>query len=213
VAYISSWERIAEALGRVIATGLTESEAKRQLCAAIADKTIDVRLILAADTQRGWSEEVSTSEPSIPPHLSPEDIDWGASRPHHQWPPAPQRPGEPASLFALRTMDRLMGRTISLLEVRAQDVERVFGGSTQEIVARLPADSPTRASSAGAKSRGVRQAIGELWPEGMPAGLVAKDRDNKIANWFRDRGLSVPGRRTIQRAFEQPGSPRRQSDK
>ena len=37
-----------------------------------------------------------------------------------------------------------------------------------------------------------------LWPQGIPAGLAAKERNNKIQDWCTGHGRSVPSTRTIQ---------------
>ena len=44
MAYTPDWEAIADALKRVMATGTTEDEAKTDLCRALADRKIDIRV-------------------------------------------------------------------------------------------------------------------------------------------------------------------------
>jgi hypothetical protein len=72
-------------------------------------------------------------------------------------------------------------------------------------------DKPARAaaeaeSRPGAKSRGIAEAIENLWPNGLPNGLSAKDRNNAIIKWLRDAGYSVPTNpeRAIQRVLQRP---------
>jgi hypothetical protein len=48
VAYTPDWEPLADALKRVMATGIGESEAKLDLCRAIGDRKIDIRVRVAA---------------------------------------------------------------------------------------------------------------------------------------------------------------------
>ena len=57
---------------------------------------------------------------------------------------------------------------------------------------------------AGAKTRGILQAIGRLWPDGIPKGLTAKNRDRAIIDWLEGNGCSVPTspERAIQRALK-----------
>jgi hypothetical protein len=57
-------------------------------------------------------------------------------------------------------------------------------------------------SGGGAKARGVEQALDHLWPDKIPEGLSAKDRNNTVHKWLVDNKLSVPGNiaRAVQRA-------------
>jgi hypothetical protein len=44
VAYTPDWEPLADALKRVVDSGISEDEAKPDLCRAVADHKIDVRV-------------------------------------------------------------------------------------------------------------------------------------------------------------------------
>jgi hypothetical protein len=44
----------------------------------------------------------------------------------------------------------------------------------------------------GAKERGVADAIAALWPDDIPAGLAAKERDEAVVEWLKKNGYSVP---------------------
>ena len=59
-------------------------------------------------------------------------------------------------------------------------------------------------SGPGAKTRGIAEAIGQLWPGGIPEGLTAKDRNRAIIEWLRDNKYSVPSQpeRAIQRVLK-----------
>jgi hypothetical protein len=59
-------------------------------------------------------------------------------------------------------------------------------------------------SGPGAKTRGIAQAIDELWPNGVPEGLTAKDRNRAIVDWLFRNECSVPisPERAIQRALK-----------
>jgi hypothetical protein len=84
VAYTPVWEPLAEALKRVKATGLEEDEAKADLCNAMADGKINVRVRIAAkDTLRG--KFFTGSNIRVPPHLVPADFDWTHSQPVNPW--------------------------------------------------------------------------------------------------------------------------------
>ena len=69
--------------------------------------------------------------------------------------------------------------------------------------ARAAADATSRPS---AKSRGIAEAIEKLWPNGVPKGLSAKDRNTAIIKWLRDAGYSLPinPERAIQRVLKRP---------
>jgi hypothetical protein len=56
----------------------------------------------------------------------------------------------------------------------------------------------------GAKTRGIAEAIDELWSDEIPEGLTAKDRNKAILAWLHDKGYSVPGKpeRAIQRVLK-----------
>jgi hypothetical protein len=82
VAHTRDWEPLADALERVkvMATGVSEEQAKLDLCHAMADRKINVRVRVAAT-----GEIFSDSQVGVPPHLSPDDLDWTRSRPKAPW--------------------------------------------------------------------------------------------------------------------------------
>ena len=47
------WERLVSALARVTSGGITEGDAKRAICDAIADRAIAIRLALRKHTTKG----------------------------------------------------------------------------------------------------------------------------------------------------------------
>jgi hypothetical protein len=53
-------------------------------------------------------------------------------------------------------------------------------------------------------SDGIRLAIGTLWPDGIPAGVRAKERDNQIREWLEDNKKSIPTdlSRAVQRVIQ-----------
>ena len=211
--YIPEWVPIADALERLIATGLGEEDAKRQLCAAIADGKIRLRHILGADLQRNLPAQQVSSGLSAPVGFSPKDIDWCSSRPLRSWQSPTQELGEPVTLFIRRAQPLMVG-TVELMEVYNPDVQKIFATE----VSPLPADlakpkgpenieagvSPVRAQqkpTTRAKRRAVQKAASALWPAGIPDSLTAKERHNKIIEWLRGHGMSVPSQRTIQRSL------------
>jgi hypothetical protein len=71
VAYISEWERLSDALGRVMAIGVSRSQAKRDLCDAIVDRKIGIRHL--------------DDDVRVPPDLDPQEFDWQNSRSRSSW--------------------------------------------------------------------------------------------------------------------------------
>lgn len=65
-------------------------------------------------------------------------------------------------------------------------------------------DDPGSRSGSGAKTRGIAGAIDELWPNEIPKGLTAKDRNKQIIKWLVENGCSVPTNpeRAIQRVLK-----------
>jgi hypothetical protein len=203
--YLPTWEPIKEALQRIVVAGLSKKQAQRDLCRAIGDGKIAIRLDLAADPSRGLPRKaLSFPTLEIPPLLSPEDIDWPRSRPSQRsqlWTGPSQRPGEPTLLYFHKNHD-LMGRTVDLIEVRVADVTKVFGNTESQPEAKTATGSLNLRPKNGAKVAAVVQALNELWPGRIPDELSAKDRDRRITERLRTKGLSIPSPRTIQRALK-----------
>jgi len=199
--YTPIWETLAEALRSLVAAGYTKPDAKLRLCAAIADEAITIRLVLAEDPLRNLPESsVSAAGLDLPARIFPKDIDWRRSQPIKPWPLVGKSPGEPMTLYLARVGHHLE-RRIKTIEVRSSDVSRIFGPATQ--VAPKPAqDAPSRQAGPGAKTIGIKMAIADLWPAGIPKGLTAKQRNNQIVEWLTSHGHSVPNGSGLQRAIQ-----------
>jgi len=66
-------------------TGASEEEAKTDLCRAVADGKIHVRVRIARSDRLFRNGNVG-----VPPHLKPGDLDWVQSRPFARWPIGPK---------------------------------------------------------------------------------------------------------------------------
>ena len=76
--------------------------------------------------------------------------------------------------------------------VRRNDVTRLW-----------PVAPAARQRERGAPiSNGIREAIDHLWPRGIPAALIAKDRNNRIVEWLKANGLSVPAPTAVSNAVQ-----------
>ena len=204
--YTPTWEPIAEALERVVATGLSKSDAQRDLCRAIADRGIAIRIHLTANHGLP-ARAISGSSLEIPPRLSPSHVDWKHSRPSEGsplWLGPSQRPGEPVTLY-IRDNFELMNRTVELIDVNVADVVRVFSKPRDVAKPVEPTEHPPKKqSNLGAKLDGAKRAIKALWPDGNTSGVTAKDRDRLINEWQKNHRLSPSSARTIQRALRSP---------
>lgn len=59
-------------------------------------------------------------------------------------------------------------------------------------------------SGEGAKTRGIEQALDHLWPDKIPEGLSAKERNNIVCGWLVAKQFSVPNdiAKAVQRALK-----------
>jgi hypothetical protein len=87
MAYLPDWERLSDALSRVVAAGLSRPEAQRDICRAIADRKIRIRLQAAKAEipEARWSGRAVGSHVVIPKDLGPRDLDWRKSLPKRPW--------------------------------------------------------------------------------------------------------------------------------
>jgi hypothetical protein len=186
VAYVPDWEPLADALKRVMAAGISEDQAKPDLCNAVADRKICVRVTLA---RRG--QVFSGGNVGVPSHLAPTDFDWELSRPLRPWPIGPVGPQNYTWLSGWED------QPIALVEISTVDVINVLCGGEVNRKAQ-------RAAPAGAKARGVLEAINQLWPGEIPEGLSAKERDNAIREQLSKNKSSAPQdlARAVQRALK-----------
>jgi hypothetical protein len=163
-------------LKRFGASGLSEREAKRDLCRAIADGAIAIRLHLAEHPYRHLSETiVSAAEIDVPWRFSPDDIDWQKSRPLKPWPIVQQRWGETVTIFAARA-SRLLERTIETIEVCGADVARTL--CAPEPAAKVASPGSERVRTTIASENECRLALVRLMKE-QPDTPIAKSELRK----------------------------------
>jgi hypothetical protein len=71
-------------------------------------------------------------------------------------------------------------------------------------VEQASVNAASKAAAFGAKTRGIMGAINQLWPAGIPNGLVAKERNNAILEHLKKNGGSIPKdpARAVQRVLK-----------
>jgi hypothetical protein len=211
MAYVPDWGRLGDVLARVVKTGLSEQEAQRDICNAIADRKIRVRLsvefiiespIDSLNQHRfrkeygNYSRQVfdGTISLELPFWIVPAEFSWVESRFELPWRFQPGMKGFNSPVTSGRVG----------IELFNADVTSVL------CTTRAPhsiEEHPSAAASfgSGAKSRGISDAIDQLWSDGIiPNGLSAKDRDRAIIEWIDKAGGSVPSNpaRAIQRVLK-----------
>jgi hypothetical protein len=93
MAYIPDWERLSDALKRVMAAGYSKSRAQLDICHAIADRKIRIRYLISKEEiggttvpkGQGIAGHVIWRLDVIPLRLTPSDFDWRKSRPKMPW--------------------------------------------------------------------------------------------------------------------------------
>src|SRR5947209_1484246 len=87
VAYVPEWQSLPEALVQMMAAVLSRAEAQVDICHAISDGTVRIRVRPKkhAKTQMTSKRVVDGGDVEIPP-LTPKDFEWEASRPLRPWP-------------------------------------------------------------------------------------------------------------------------------
>jgi hypothetical protein len=86
--YVSPWERLPDALDRVMATGRSREAAQNAICRAITDGAVQIRGKLGKhSTRRTTGNRVLEGKDFyIPAEIKPEDLNWEQSRPQEPWP-------------------------------------------------------------------------------------------------------------------------------
>jgi hypothetical protein len=217
---LPKWVRLSEALQCVMRTGVSEKRAKRDLCNALADRTIRLRFCYmwrptAQDFLTGRDKPMTqvcyVKKSQIPAILKPGDFNWPRSqvRQLDLW---LKIRGPGGSFFGFGLVLESVryaagdpsphspgGRALAYehrVELHSADVLKVLCTGD-----KIPDE---QASEGGALSQGIEEAIKQLWSNRIPKGLRAKDRDKMINDQLIRNGGSVSGAtaRTIQRVIK-----------
>jgi hypothetical protein len=91
--YVPDWERLSDALKRVMSVGISKRDAQLDLCRATADRKIKIRyeigkeIVAGIEIPRGhgMAGQVIWNMDIIPRPLTPADFDWQKSQPTRPW--------------------------------------------------------------------------------------------------------------------------------
>jgi hypothetical protein len=173
--YIPDWEPLPAAVKRIMASSVEESEAKANLCHAIADGKISVRVTLA-----GGKGAFSGGNVAPPAHLEPDDLDWDNSRPNAPWSIGPM----PGQHYAW--LDGWKKERFDRVEVSTADV--------LETLCTVPAQAPVPLGGNEFKRKAVNDAITEIGVFDL-SDLSQKARETRIQEYVKEKsGLSVSDR-------------------
>jgi len=194
---VPRWERLASALTRVTNGGITEYDAKRAICDAIADRAIDIRLALRQHATKGTTAHdrvFAGTDVEIPTHLGPEDMDFENSRPLKPW----SIPREKNRYLAGRWH-------IDWIELSSADVTKVLipASSGDQPSAAMPRDRFRQHRSKAQPARGrALDVINALYPDGVPKQATEPNKNlcYRVAARLRELKLPAVSDDTILRA-------------
>ena len=196
MAYVPEWERLPDALERVMAAGLTEDEAQVDICRAISDRKIALRFQITPSPYP--MRVVDVSRVNVPIDLKPSDFDWEKSCLGRTW--------------RSRAVDidvLLSSEHVKYIELFRPDVTNVLIVGAGDLVS-AGAGARGRAQRPPEKSRPAieraRRVIEELYPDGVPDQATepnatlcrrvgAKLKESKLPDVSDDTILRAAGRR------------------
>jgi hypothetical protein len=193
-------------------TGVSEEDAKRDLCLAVADRVIDVQVTISRADSAMRGRVFSGENVGVPLHLHPRDLDWQRSRPLGWWSIGPRLVEH---YFWSGGWEK---RQIDLIELSVTDVQNVLchasSTATQVIttqrsddtsIADAPSSLPPRKRRKPMQYHinravtDIKSRYGESWP---PDDMPASVRDQEIIKWLdQDDDPVKPSERTLRDYF------------
>jgi hypothetical protein len=193
--YVTEWERLGEALHRVMDAGRSKEQAQIALGQAIADGVVKIR----GKLKRRMTTHMTASDTvlegaafRIPPKIDPRDLEYEQSRPVKPW--AVQRGAfEPSGFWELEW-----------IELFRTDVTKAMCSPS----ARAPARTQLASKEAPARSRTrpalerAEQVIKLLYPEALPGQATVPNAIlcRRAGEKLRELGLPDVSDDTILRA-------------
>ena len=197
--YTPDFEPIADALGRVMATSVSEDEAKTDLCRAVADRKIKVQVRIAQNDDRFGGEVFPDRNVKVPVHLSPNDLDWSCSCPLKPWAIGPVGPQHYTWIGGWKD------RPIDLIELSTIDVSRILCGGLDNDTDKKGARQTT-ITMADQQTKATHALASHL------RGNTNLKRE-EAATWCENQGFTLSGRsfqnQVWPNAREEAGLPRR----
>jgi hypothetical protein len=187
VAYTPDWEQLAAAISRLRAIGVSEEQARLDLCGALADRKLGVRVRVEG------GRLFANGNVGVPSHLHPDDFDWKRSRPLSHWLIGPQL-GEHYSW-----QSGWQKHPIDLIEVSTADVLDVLCDAVRESSADV---RQVKGQQRRPKLDAVHVAINDLYPDGVPdpVRLPNKELCRHVVRQLHEMKLSKVSDSTILRA-------------
>lgn len=194
MAYNSRWERLHDALTRVMqANGFSQNKARAEICSAIADGAVSFRAKLGTKMGGGTSYDTTLNGDCfrVPTGLKPGDLNWRVSRPLKAW-------------LVPRGAVRSFGHwNLEWIELSRADVTNVLCAPSESGDPIQP-----RESDIGAKNRtrpkfeSARRAIQALYPNGVPPQVQVPNKPlcGRVAEWLESSGFPDVSDETILRA-------------
>jgi len=195
--YISKWERLLEALNRVTSAGITESDAKRGICNAIADGAIEIQLALGKHMTKHMTtrNKVLGGDVEIPVRLESQDFDFENSRPLKQWAVKRERISHLAGYW-----------DFEWIELSRADVTKVLipsGSGDLLSTAKSPDErSPRLRQKSQTGRERAHRVIRELYPDDVPDQATEPNANlcKRVAAKLKELGLPEVSDDTILRA-------------
>jgi hypothetical protein len=184
VPYVPEWEPLADAVKRIVGPGVLEDQARLDLCRAIADAKISIRVTIHAPHKR--QQTYLRDNVGVPKSLHPRNIDWIDSRPTTSWWIGP-------ALGQHYFWDGGQER-IELVEVATADVMACLGGTR--------VGGPKGAGGRGYKRVVVTSAFEQIGIERLER-MHQKEREHAIIVHVQEKSALKVSDRFIRKLFKE----------
>jgi hypothetical protein len=194
MAYESRWEKLSEALIRVMkAGGLSKDEAQSDICQAIADGAVNIQGKVGRHITKGTYDPtvLEGRDIQIPTEIKSGELDWDESRPVKPWfvRSKPNRHGGPWQL--------------EWIKLSRADVTNVLCTAGEQGKPAQPTSSETGSTTRNRPAfERALGAIKELYPRGVPEQATEPNANlcRRVGDKLKNEGLPDVSDDTILRA-------------